>query len=168
MKRGSVALGSSILKEFLSSIDNTFDVLKDLTGVDFLDQNKKIESDFEGKYFGDWLYQYGAEIIKQLETVKIDGWKNDDLLDCLDYNVFALSKAVATKDADIIYATVADCLADVKKAVEQVEQIVISYDGEYAMEAVDELDLHETYEVIAFSAEDTFSSEKAFSYAIAC
>ena len=157
MKRGSVALGSSVLKEFLSSIDNTFDILKDLTGVDFLDQNKKLESDFEGKYFGDWLYQYGAEIIKQLETVKLDGWQNDDLLDCLDYNVFALSKAVATKDEDIIYATMADCLADVKKAIDEIVKKV-----------VDDFDSNGSYQVIAFSAEDTYSSEKAFSYAIAC
>ena len=157
MKRGSVALGSSVLKDFLSSIDNTFNILKDLTGVDFLDQNKKIESDFEGKYFGDWLYQYGDEIINQLERVQLDGWQNDDLLDCLDYNVFALSKAVATKDADIIYATVADCLADVKKAVDEIVK-----------KAVDDFDSYGSYEVIAFSAEDASSSEKAFSYAIAC
>lgn len=165
MKRGREALGSSVLKDFLSSIDNTFDILKDLTGVDFLDQNKKIESDFEGKYFGDWFYKYGVAIIKQLEAVKIDDWHNDDLLDCLDYNIFTLKKAVATKDTDIIYATVADCLSDVMKAV---EQIVISYDGECTMEVVDALDLDETYEVTAFSAEDACSAEKAFSYAIAC
>lgn len=163
MKRGREALGSSVLKDFLSSIDNTFDILKDLTGVDFLDQNKKIESDFEGKYFGDWFSEYGEAIINQLRTVKIDGWEDDDLLDCLDYNVFALSKASETQNADIIYAAMADCLSDVKKAV---EKIVKLYD--VIPETVYSLAWNEKYDDIAFSEKEVSLPEEAFSYAIAC
>lgn len=157
MEQGSMALGTSVLGEFLTSIDNTFNILQELTGVDFLGQSLTVEDDFEGKYFGDWLSDYGNEIINQLKSVQLDSWQSDDLLDCLDYNVFALSKAVDTKDADIIYATVADCLADVKKAVDEIVK-----------KAVDDFDSYGSYEVIAFSDEDASASEKAFPYAIAC
>lgn len=159
MKKGRVALGSSVLRDFFDSVNGAFDALRTLTGVNFLDQNKIIDADFDGKYFEDWLVDYGEAIINQLRMVKIDGWENDDLLDCLEYNVYALTKAVATQNADIIYAAMADCLSDVKKAV---DKIVKSYDvmletGHYSLD-----------DSIASYDEDASLPEEAFSYAIAC
>ena len=140
---------ATLMEGFLDSVGGAFGVLKALTRVDFLNPDEVIDEEFGGKYFWEWLSDRGRAIINYLKSVKIDGWQDDDLLDCLDYNVFALSKAVATQNADIIYATIADCLSDVEKAA---ERIVTSYD--VTPKTVYGSVFDEVYEVSASPGED--------------
>lgn len=176
MGQGDMALGSSVLRKFWDSFNSAFDVLKTLTKVDFLDQSKSIDEGFDGKYFADWLSDHGMNLIEEIKKASVDEMQDDDLLDCLDYNVFALSKAVATENADIIYATLADCLDDVKKSIDRVVNSNLMEESRsynilvtqtkptpYNLAAKDN-----AYEITAFSDGDTSSPEGAFSYAMAC
>ena len=108
------------LSNLVRLIDASFERLRLLTGVDFLDVKNPVFAGFDGAYFIDWLRDVGDERLAVIRQ-SISSYPTDNqTLDVIDYNAFALGKSVATENPEIIYATMADVLVDVAKAIEKV------------------------------------------------
>ncbi len=107
------------IKKLVRCIDASFERLRLLTGVDFLDVDAPVFAGFDGRYFVDWMREYGDSYLSVIRRAAVKCSDDDYTLDALCYNTFALNKSVATDNPDIIYATMADVLTDVAHILER-------------------------------------------------
>ena len=101
-------------EKYLSAVDKAFSFLEEKSGHDFRKVIKNDTGEFEPlRYFMD---VGGRDYLSFIERYCND-FSDDDFLDALDYNAFALGKSLETEDASIVIASLADCLKDIFEAV---------------------------------------------------
>ena len=110
---------NGILESLVRLIDVSFARLRVLTGFDFLDVDAHVSGSVAVCAFADWMRDFGDASLEKIRTATFDCPSDDDLLDAIDYNTFALGKSVATDDPEIIYAALADVIVDVATAIER-------------------------------------------------
>ena len=67
-------------------------------------------------YFADWFSAHGADILDAARKTIPSAYTDDDA-DALEYDRFALGKSVEAGDLDVLFATIADVLADISNVI---------------------------------------------------
>jgi len=72
--------------------------------------------------FIDWLINDGSSIVSALKLLH---FTNDEIQDCYDYNIFALEKAIETKDKNIVCACLVDSLDEITNIIKMQKNIKV-------------------------------------------